>query len=168
MSPSVRVARPGEVSSVSAVLGEAAAWLESRGMPLWDDDELDPAAIAADVNAGRYVLALSGGTAVGTARVTLEDPEFWPEDTNGAGVYVHRRAVRRAHAGGGVSRALLEWAAALAQQLGRNVLRLDCDAKRPRLRAVYERFGFVYHSDRVVGPYLVARFEKRVGRRAPG
>ena len=46
-----------------------------------------------------------------------------------------------------------------ARALDRDVLRLDCDADRVSLRAVYERFGFVYHSDRQVGPYYVARYE---------
>ena len=37
------------------------------------------------------------------------------------------------------------------QALGFRYLRLDCVAT-PRLRAVYERFGFEHHSDRQVGP----------------
>jgi hypothetical protein len=35
-------------------------------------------------------------------------------------------------------------------------------ASLPKLRAVYERFGFVHHSDRQVGPYFVSRYEYRV------
>jgi hypothetical protein len=42
-------------------------------------------------------------------------------------------------------------------------LRLDCEASRPRLRAVYEGFGFRHHSDRQVGPYFVSRYEYALG-----
>ena len=58
-----------------------------------------------------------------------------------------------------MSTALLEWAVREARRLGRRALRLDCEASRASLRAVYERFGFRYHSDRHVGPYHVARYE---------
>ena len=57
---------------------------------------------------------------------------------------------------------LNDWAVEQARLLGREYLRLDCEASRARLRAVYERFGFVHHSDRKVGPYCVARYEYRV------
>jgi hypothetical protein len=50
-----------------------------------------------------------------------------------------------------------------ARELGRPLLRLDCEAARPRLRAIYERFGFSHHSDFSAGPYRVARYELRVG-----
>lgn len=73
--------------------------------------------------------------------------------------------VRRAFKGQGVSTALLEWAAGQARSLGRRWLRLDCDADRPKVRAVYERFGFRLHSYRQVGSYYVARYELPVDGR---
>jgi len=75
---------------------------------------------------------------------------------------MHRLAVKRRFAGGDVSIALLDWAAERVRALRHPYLRLDCEASRPRLRAMYERYGFTYHSDRCVGPYLVARYELRV------
>ena len=53
----------------------------------------------------------------------------------------------------------MTWAVERARALHLEVLRLDCDADRVSVRAVYERFGFRYHSDRQVGPYYVARYE---------
>ena len=69
------------------------------------------------------------------------------------------RIVRRAFKGHGVSRALLEWAKGHARAQGRSRLRLDCDADRPKLRALYESCGFRLHSYRQVGPYYVSRYE---------
>jgi GNAT superfamily N-acetyltransferase len=97
--------------------------------------------------------------AAGTVRFQLEDEEFWPDDPGDHAAYVHRLAVRRNFAGGAVSAALLAWALERTRALHRRVLRLDCDADRPGLRAVYERFGFRLHSFRQVGPYYVARYE---------
>ena len=92
-------------------------------------------------------------------RYQLEDPLFWPDVPEGESAYVHRLAVRRRAAGGAVSRALLEWAVNRTRESGRRYLRLDTDASRSKLRAVYERFGFRHHSDRQVAPYYVARYE---------
>jgi hypothetical protein len=58
-----------------------------------------------------------------------------------------------------LSKAILSWAVERTRELGRRFLRLDCEASRPRLRQIYESFGFVHHSDRQVGPYFVSRYE---------
>jgi GNAT superfamily N-acetyltransferase len=157
---SVRVARAEESVLVASVLTEASVWLERRGMPLWEARDVDNVAVAGEVASGSYALAFEADSAVGTVRVTLEDPLFWPDAEVGEAVYVHRLAVRRSHAGGRVSGVLLAWASARATEIGRRLIRLDCDAKRPRLRAIYERLGFNHHSDRMIGAYFVARYQK--------
>jgi len=162
MAVDVRVVTPGETGLVADILTEAAMWADMRGAKLWQLDELDPRRLAADVEQGLFHLAWRDGVAAGTVRFQLGDPEFWPDDPGDHAAYIHRLAVRRRYAGGEVSAALMTWALGRAASLGRQVLRLDCDAERLALRAVYERFGFRYHSDRQVGPYLVARYEYAV------
>jgi GNAT superfamily N-acetyltransferase len=163
VSFTLRTARADEVTLVSSILNEAAAWLEARGEPLWQENELATSALTPDVASGLYVLALSESEPVGVLRFTLEDPLFWPEAAPGEAAYVHRLAVRRAWAGGATSKSMLMWAASEAKRLGCAHLRLDCVASRRKLRAIYERFGFRYHSDHRVGPYLVARYELTLG-----
>ena len=63
----------------------------------------------------------------------------------------------------GFHRPCFTGAVARARLLGRDYLRLDCEASRMRLRTVYETFGFRHHSDRQVGPYFVSRYEYEVG-----
>jgi GNAT superfamily N-acetyltransferase len=155
----VRRATETELSLVSEVLNEAAAWLDERGEGIWQTDELSPTTLAEEVRAGFYYLGFDARVAAGVLRLTLEDPLFWPEAGPGEAAYVHRLAVRRAFAGTGVSSALLSWAASEAKRRGCSYLRLDCIASRPKLRALYERFGFRHHSDWRVGPYHVARYE---------
>jgi GNAT superfamily N-acetyltransferase len=97
----------------------------------------------------------------------LENLLIWPDVSQHDSAFVHRLAVRRRFAGGGVSSALLRWAVERTRSLDRRYLRLDCEASRPRLRAVYERVGFVHHSDRQIGPYFDARYEYDVTERTP-
>jgi len=155
----IRVAKAAEAGIVQEILAEAVSWLDESGMPMWGMDEIKPEVILPDVSAGLYALAWSGPEAVGTMKFQLEDPVYWPDLGEGTSAFVHRLAVQRRFAGGDVSSALLSWALGEARRHGRQTLRLDCDAGRPKLRHVYERFGFRYHSDRKVGPYLVARYE---------
>ena len=178
----IRQATPQDATVVREILTGAAQWLEQTGKPQWRENELSPAAIAADVAAGLFYLAEvylaeahladvhladvhlaeNPGDAAGTVKFQLEDPLFWPDLPSHDAAYIHRLAVRRRYAGTGVSTALLSWAAERTHRLGRHFLRLDCEASRARLRAIYESFGFRHHSNRQVGSYFVSRYEYNV------
>jgi GNAT superfamily N-acetyltransferase len=160
--PIIRPATPDESETVSAILQEAARWLEGTGKPMWRDSELLPSCIADDVNADLFFIAMLNTEPAGVIKFQLKDVLFWPDVPQGDSAFVHRLAVRRRFAGKGISTALLTWAAENARALGRRYLRLDCEASRQKLRAVYERFGFRHHSDRQVGPYFVSRYEYEV------
>lgn len=159
MPPSIRQATQQDAENVAGVLGEAVRWLEQRGMAMWRADEMLPSRIAEDVDAGLFIIAECDGETAGVMKFQLEDELFWPDVPRTESAFVHRFAVRRQFAGGGISAALLGWAVERARSLGKEYLRLDCEASRPKLRAVYERFGFRHHSDRQVGPYFVSRYE---------
>lgn len=158
----IRFARETESSLVSSVLVEAATWIANSGAPIWPIEQLSADAIAADVAARRFVVAVAGTEVVATARLTREDPECWPEAMAGVAAYVHRIAVRRTWAGRGLPRVILAWCEKQAQELGSSYLRLDCDAMRPKLCRLYEGLGFQFHSERSVGQYTVARYERAV------
>lgn len=156
---SIRRADSSDVRFVREILLEAEHWLEAKGEPLWHEDEVSTDSIANDVDAGLFYLAECDGVPVGTVRFQLTDELFWPDIHQDESAFIHRLAVRRNYAGGKVSTALLRWSVNRAANLGRRYLRLDCEASRPKLKDLYERFGFQWHSDRQVGPYYVSRYE---------
>lgn len=159
MPATIRPAAPDDIETVSSILQEAARWLEQTGQLMWRDSELLPSRIAEDVRAGLFFIAVLNTEPAGTIKFQLEDPLFWPDVPHSDSAFVHRLAVRRHFAGTGISTALMNWAADRARSLNKRYLRLDCEASRPKLRAVYERFGFRHHSNRQVGPYFVSRYE---------
>ncbi|MBD2559553.1 MULTISPECIES: GNAT family N-acetyltransferase [Nostoc] len=159
---SIRQATIQDTVIVSDVLLEAALWLQERGMPLWDDSEVSLESISEDVANGLFFIAEWAGEPAGTIKFQLEDLLFWPDISQEESAFVHRLAIRRQYSGGKVSSALLAWAVERAQTFGKRYLRLDCDASRPRLKAVYENFGFRHHSDRQVGAYFVSRYEYEI------
>ena len=159
----IRQAAPGDVAVVDAMIREAAAWVDALGVVMWEDGELDSGRIRTEVESGMFFLAVIDGEPAGAIRFQLEDTLFWPDRPSGEAAFVHRLVVRRAFKGRGVARALLEWAVGHASANGRGLLRLDCDANRPKLRALYESCGFRLHSYRQVGPYYVSRYEIETG-----
>jgi GNAT superfamily N-acetyltransferase len=155
----VRQATAADVASVDAMIREAAAWVDALGVVMWEDGELDADRIRAEVMGGMFFLAVIDGEPAGAIRFQLQDQLFWPDRPAGEAAFVHRLVARRAFKGRGVARALLEWAIGHARANGRGLLRLDCDADRPKLRALYESCRFRLHSYRQVGPYYVSRYE---------
>jgi GNAT superfamily N-acetyltransferase len=155
----IRQAVAADTAIVDQMIREAAAWVDALGVVMWEDGELDAGRIRDEVAAGMFFLAVIGGEVAGAIRFQLEDPLFWPDRPAGEAAFVHRLVGRRAFKGRGVARALLEWAVRHARAQGRGLLRLDCDANRPKLRALYESCGFRLHSYRQVGPYYVSRYE---------
>ncbi|MBW4615786.1 MAG: GNAT family N-acetyltransferase [Desmonostoc vinosum HA7617-LM4] len=162
MHISIRQASIQDTVIVSDVLREAAVWLQQLGIPLWHDSEVAMESISQDVANGLFFLAEAAGEPAGTIKFQLEDLLFWPDVSQEESAFVHRLAIRRHYSGGKVSLVLLNWAVEYAKMLGRRYLRLDCDAARPRLRAVYENFGFRHHSDRQVGAFYVSRYEYEI------
>ncbi|HEY7319136.1 MAG TPA: GNAT family N-acetyltransferase [Candidatus Binatia bacterium] len=159
MRLSIRQATSEDTNAVADILREAAAWLEERGVPQWRQDELQHNRIVAEVDSGQFFLAECDSVPAGTVKFQLEDRLFWPDVPQDDSAFIHRLAVKRRFAGGEISSALILWAIARTHAVGRRYLRLDCEASRVRLRAVYERLGFRFHSDRQVGPYFVARYD---------
>lgn len=158
-SITVRQAQAPEAAIIQGMLEEAAHWVDALGVVMWDEGELDAQRIARETAAGQFFLAEIGGDPAGAVRFQLEDQLFWPDLDGDDSAFIHRLVVRRRYKGFGVSTALMEWAVAHARSMGKRYLRLDTDASRPKLRELYERFGFQFHSFRHVGPYYVARYQ---------
>jgi ribosomal protein S18 acetylase RimI-like enzyme len=158
----VEKASRGELGDVVAVLSEAAAWLNARGIEQWPDpypaDWVEPS-----IRRGETYLAHEGDDVVGTITLRWEDPVFWGEQPPVAG-YVHGVAVRREFAGQGPR--LLEWADGQVAAAGRELLRLDCRTDNEKLRGYYEGHGFAYRGDTTVADFRTSLYERRC-RSAP-
>lgn len=155
-----------DAPAVAALLQEAAQWLADAGRPLWDAEEVGHERVLRQVTAGAYFMARArdadAALLAGVMRFELDDPHYWPEIAPGTSAFVHKLAVRRAWAGQGVSTALLGFACERARALQLSHLRLDCVADRKELRTIYERFGFVLHSEVQKGNWALARYELAV------
>jgi GNAT superfamily N-acetyltransferase len=155
----VRQARAADAPVMQDMLEEAARWVDALGVVMWDEGELAPGRVEREIAAGQFFIAEIDTDPAGIVRFQLEDRLFWPDLTTDDSAFIHRLVVRRRYQGLGVSIALMEWAVSRARTIGKRYLRLDTDASRPKLRELYERFGFEFHSFRQVGAYYVARYQ---------
>jgi GNAT superfamily N-acetyltransferase len=147
-----------DANTVSSILTEAAEWLDSIGQSLWETNELKPDCIVDDIREGLYYLCWSDRGEIGTFKFQLEDKTIWPDVSQDESAFIHRIAIKRAFAGKGVSAAIINWAKTHAKDIGKKFLRIDCEL-RPKLCRIYEKQGFVKHSEKTVGPWHVARYE---------
>ena len=91
------------------------------------------------------------------------DSYYWPEMQDGSSLFLHKLAVLRKFKGTGVAQQMMQWASEYAQRQGKSWLRLDCHGGRPKLRQVYESFGFSLVDRGPIGEFEdVARYELRV------
>ncbi len=158
----VRVAA-GELPRCSALLQESARWAARRGMALWDEASLTVEALTAVYDPSEFRLGWLDGEPVATMVLQREDRLFWPDAAPGEALYLHKLAVSRAHAGRHLARGMLAAALQEVRAVGRPYLRLDTAADRPKLRGLYEDFGFQSCGERLVGEHRVVLYERASG-----
>jgi GNAT superfamily N-acetyltransferase len=145
----------------SEIIRAVAADLRERGIPLWEGSDLGVATLCRQ--SGSWIITGFIGAAAVAARVLSDhDPQFWPDIAKGRSTFVHKLAVLPAYQGKGLAHEMLDHAARLSLAKGFRVIRLDCAADRPKLCAVYEAAGYSKVSERMVGRFLTAFYERAI------
>jgi len=136
-------------------------WLAKKGIDQWRPREVPLATVREQIDRGEFVVARypSSGVVVAAMRLMWSDPAIWRHDDAFAG-YVHGLVIDRAHAGQGLGRHLLDWAARETKMTGASKLRLDCAETNLALRNYYRRCGFREVGRRDLNRFSVTLFER--------
>lgn len=78
---------------------------------------------------------------IGLVRILKEDLLYWGKKNDKA-LYIHSLVVSEKYTGKGIGKKILQTIEADARQTGYQYLRLDSDAKNPKLCHYYEKQGF--------------------------
>jgi len=156
----IAAATSSELDATLAVLDDAAAWLQQRGVDQWRAGQWKRERIGEAIDRGEVHLARLDGAIVGTISLQWSDEFFWPGWPLDAG-YVHRLAVGAKWHGHAIGRALLEWAVRTSAAQGRTYVRLDCVCENAKLRSYYEGLRFTYRGERRRGPTWCAALYER-------
>ena len=139
----IKSAKEADIPVIEEILLDALNWLESIGSKMWVKSRITWEFLSQWIAIDEFCLAYMDQRPVGCMALTDHDPTIWEDIQKGESLFVHRLAVRREAAGQGVSKALLDYAKAQAVRRGINAVRLDCWRDREKIRAIYEREGFV-------------------------
>ena len=143
-------ARDKDIPVIEDILADAARWLDSIGKPLWREEEVKWERLSRSFVPSDFLIALIDGQPAACMALVDHDPVLWPDVEKGQSLFIHKLAVKRSAAGKGLSDALISYAKKTCAERGIPVLRLDCHSLMPKLRAVYERSGFVCVAEKVL------------------
>ena len=138
----IGIATAARAADAVRILKEAAQWLIERRIGHWSVDEFRMEDFAAAADAEELVIGLEDGAAAAVMLLQITDALYWPTESPGAALYIHKLAVRRAAAGQRWSARMIAWAATEARARAIPRLRLDT-VPGPALRDLYETYGFV-------------------------
>lgn len=165
----VRTARPGDLPLLVAILEEAARRMASYGNVHGWPVPFPASMIEGPLADGcTHLVAQPDGVDVATVTLLWADPKFWGDQPPVAG-YIHRLAVRSAHAGAGYGPAILAWADGEVRRRGRTLLRLDTASSNSGLLDYYTRLGFRRVGEVAHDPlrFPVTLFERPVATEVP-
>jgi GNAT superfamily N-acetyltransferase len=154
-----RLATPEDSLVVAEVLSAVAENLRKKDLALWSLAEVSESAVSPHIRDGLYHLGMDGAEVIGVFRLEMRDPTFWPEIPDGTSAYLHKLAVLPERQGQNLAHILLQHAVGLTKARGMSFLRLDCMGGRPKLRSVYEQFGFQHHSQILLRGQTFDRYE---------
>ena len=159
MTLTVRPAAVEEVALCADILQAAARQLQERGAALWPPEALSAARLLLQYPPESFRLGWLGGQAVASMTLLDADSAFWPEAVPGEALYLHKLGVLPQVQGQKVSTGMLEAAVSETRERYCLFLRLDTAWERPKLRAIYERFGFRLSGRKTVHGFDVALYE---------
>lgn len=160
-----------DAPAILALRDALARWQIERGIDQWRPGEISPDNIAIQADAGLWFVlrdAADPRALIATAQVLNSDTRFWGAARGGDGTagYLHGLMVRRTHAGRGLGSQILAWFEQFVLDCGRQVARLDCNARNTVLQAYYQRHGYtecgLTEFDAEVGLHPARLFEKHL------
>ncbi|MCL2079758.1 MAG: GNAT family N-acetyltransferase [Oscillospiraceae bacterium] len=140
----IKQATEADIPVIEGILLDTVNWLNEMGQPLWGAHEVTWDVLSKNYKIGDFHIAYTDGNPAGCMALVDYDPFFWPDAKRGESLFVHKLAVTKATRKSGVADALMDFFKEQGAERGAKMLRLDTHALRPRLRAFYERHGFIF------------------------
>ena len=164
MTPEIEitVAPAFDLGTASEILMDVVKWLNQKGEPLWTEEQVSVEGLKSSHRIEESFIAQLKNKPIGCMFLLESDPYFWPEIEDDSSLFLHKLAVLRELKGKGIGNQMLEWASQYAKRQGKSWLRLDCDGGRPKLREIYESFGFSLVDRKPLDEFDSARYEIRV------
>ena len=150
---SIRTSTITDLNDLMPLFDEARRTIAALGIDQWQDGYPSRSVIEEDIALGRsYVVEIEAkicGSFVlvedgESAYDRIDDGHWLTGDDSQDYVAIHRVAISVAKRGSGISTAILDFAAARAEALGRASLRIDTHRGNVVMRRMLEKHGFIH------------------------
>jgi GNAT superfamily N-acetyltransferase len=147
----VKQANENEIPIIEEILLDAVYWMYSNGLEnQWDEFNVKWSSLSKKYEIFCFYIAYENNIPTACMALTDYDPIYWPDIPKGESLYLHKVAVKRSFAGKGFSKELIDFAKNIAHKLNIKTLRLNCNQHRSKLRAIYEKEGFVCVEEKTI------------------
>jgi len=147
------------------LLKEAALWLGEKKIDYWQEwinpSERSRNWVKQGFDFGQFYFTVLNNEVVGMFSLRMENELVWGKRANKIG-YVHAFTTKRAYAGKGLGKRILDKIADECRKKGLDFIRLDCGAEVLRLRKYYEDYGFKFIREKKVKGYNLAFYELKI------
>lgn len=163
---SMRFAQYEDMQTIYAVFRDAINYMDSQGIPQWDELYPTPAILDDDLARGQLYVGESEAGVVGAVVLNEEcNPQYangrWQGD--GPFVMVHRLCISPAAQGAGIGRGLMTAVETWAKEHGYAEIRLDAFSLNPQALRMYDRLGYVKRGEATWRKGLFFLMEKSIG-----
>ncbi|MFV0381759.1 MAG: GNAT family N-acetyltransferase [Breznakia sp.] len=117
--------------------------LKAKGIVQWENSEVLWRTLAKDYFPENFYFVYNQQELIGLFCVVDFDPHYWPNDTAHRALYIHKVVVLDKACGTGASSFILDEFKRLGKIAKMRSVKLDVRAHKNKLRAYYERNGFV-------------------------
>ena len=152
----IKQASEADIPVLESILFDTVNWLNEMWQPLWGANEVKWDTLSKNYKTGDFYISYADGAPSGCMALVDYDPFFWPDIKKGESLFIHKLAVTKTARKSGVSDALMDFFKEQGISRGVKTLRLDTDALRPKTRAFYERHGFSFFEEKLMGNFHVA------------
>lgn len=139
----IKQADTNDISVIESILLDALNWLNEMGQPLWKAEDVKWDALAKSYRIEEFYIASLDSKPAGCFVLLDYDPFFWPDVKKSEALFIHKLAVTKAARKQGIGNALMDYSKEEAGRRHISSVRLDCHQHRDKLRAFYEKQGFV-------------------------
>ena len=140
----IKQATGNDIPLLESILLDTVNWTKEMGQPMWSASDVKWESLSNHYQTGDFYIAYSNGKPSGCMAIVDHDPFFWPDVKKGESLFIHKLSVIQSARKTGVADTLIDFFKEQGTIRGVKTLRLDTHALRPKLRAFYERHGFVF------------------------
>lgn len=140
----IKKATEDDIPIFTDLYKQAVEWLDSIGMSMWSIQNVSWENLSRFYKIDEVYIGYVNNTPACCMILPSFDPSYWDDVPPQDSLFVHKVTVSREFAGTGLTQKMLQFAVEKTREVGYKTLRIDARVLRPKLRKIYEDFGFEF------------------------